>query len=84
MSLFPEENILTREIESWKGFADILKSKEDQKLFLKMLDDCQKYSLAINAKGTTFPTETMIMALLLSQHKMIGWLSEQIKSNLED
>lgn len=77
MSLFPEENILTREIESWKGFADILKSKEDQKLFLKMLDDCQKYSLAINAKGTTFPTETMIMALLLSQHKMIGWLSDK-------
>ena len=22
MSLFPEEDILTKEIESWKGFAD--------------------------------------------------------------
>jgi hypothetical protein len=28
MSLFPEENISTREIESWKAFADSLKSEE--------------------------------------------------------
>ena len=48
MSLFPEENILTKEIESWRGFADTLKSEEDRKPFLKMLNDCQKYTLAIN------------------------------------
>ena len=42
-----------------------------------MLNDCQKYALAINAKETPFPTESLIMALLLTQHKMIGWLSEQ-------
>jgi hypothetical protein len=35
MSLFPEENILTKEIESWRGFADTLMSEEDRKLFLK-------------------------------------------------
>ena len=81
MSLFPEEDILTKEIESWKGFADSLKSEEDKKLFLKMLNDCQKYAVAINAKETPFPTEPLIMALLLSQHKMIGWLSEQIRSD---
>jgi hypothetical protein len=34
--------------------------------------------LAINAKETPFPTEPLIMALLLSQHKMISWLSDQI------
>ena len=43
-----------------------------------MLNDCQKYALAINAKETPFPTEPLIMALLLTQHKMIGWLSEQV------
>jgi hypothetical protein len=32
MSLFPEENILTKEIESWRGFVDTLKSEEDKKL----------------------------------------------------
>ena len=40
-----------------------------------MLNDCEKYALAINAKETPFPTEPLIMALLLSQHKMISWLS---------
>ena len=74
MSLFPDENILIKEIEYWRGFADSLKS-EDKKLFLQMLKDCQKYSLAINAKGKPFPTEPLIMALLLAQHKMIDWLT---------
>ena len=83
MSLFPEENILTKEIESWRGFADTLKSEEDRELFLKMLNDCQKYALAINAKGTPFPTEPLIMALLLTQHKMISWLSEQVSKYKE-
>src|SRR5215216_3975027 len=78
MSLFPEEDILTKEIESWRGFADSLKSEEDKNLFLTMLNDCQKYALAINAKETPFPTEPLIMALLLIQHKMISWLSEQV------
>jgi hypothetical protein len=43
-----------------------------------MLNDCYKYAAAINAKGQPFPTEPLIMALLLSQHKMIDWLSKQI------
>jgi hypothetical protein len=79
MSLYPEENILTKEIESWKGFAESLKSEEDKNLFLTMLNDCQRYALAINAKETPFPTEPLIMTLLLSQHKMIKWLSGRIK-----
>ena len=43
-----------------------------------MLNDCQKFALAINARETPFPTEPLIMALLLTQHKMISWLSEQV------
>lgn len=78
MSLFPDENILIKEIVI---VADSLKSEEDKKLFLQMLKDCQKYSLAINAKGKPFPTEPLIMALLLAQHKMIGWLARQTKTN---
>ena len=62
MILFPEENILTKEIESWRGFADSLESEQDKKLFLEMLNDCQKYALSVNAKGKPFPTEPMIMA----------------------
>jgi hypothetical protein len=79
MSLFPEENILTKEIESWKSFADGLRSEEDKKLFLEMLEKCHKYSVAINAKGRPFPTEPLIMALLLEQHKMINWLENKMR-----
>ena len=82
MSLFPnKDNILTKEIESWSGFVDSLNSEENKKLFLKMLNDCYKYSTAINAKGELFPAESLLMALLLSQHKVIDWLGKQVSSS---
>jgi len=31
MSLFPNENTLTKEIESWRSFVDNLSSKEDDR-----------------------------------------------------
>jgi hypothetical protein len=77
MSLFPNEHVLTKEIESWKGFADSLPA-EDRKTFMNMLNDCYKYAKAINAKAQPFPSEPLIMALLFSQHKMIEWLEGQI------
>ena len=33
MSLFPDEDILTREIESWRGFIDKLSSDDDRAVF---------------------------------------------------
>ena len=62
MSLFPDDDILIREIESWKGFADTLCSA-DRGLFLQMLNDCHKYSSAINAKGEPFPAKALLMTL---------------------
>ena len=78
MSLFPTEDILTKEIESWKTFAASLKSEEYQEIFNKMLSDCYKYASAINAKGEPFPTDSLLMSLLLSQQKMIDWLYAQV------
>jgi hypothetical protein len=80
MSLFPREDILTKEIESWNGFADSLPAKEERVTFMKMLNDCYKYAKAINAKAEPFPGEPLIMALLFSQHKMIEWLEQQISN----
>jgi hypothetical protein len=77
MSLFPKEDILTKEIESWKGFADSLLA-EDRKTFIKILNDCYKYAKAINTKAQPFPSEPLIMALLFSQYKMIEWFEQQI------
>src|SRR5215217_3762967 len=79
MSLLPKEDILTKEIESWRSFVDSLSSKEeDRDLFNDMLNDCYKYTATINAKGQPFSAEPLIMTLLLSQHKMIDWLTKQI------
>jgi hypothetical protein len=47
MSLFPNEDILTKEeIESWRSLVDSLSSKEDRDLFKDMLNDCYKYAAA--------------------------------------
>jgi hypothetical protein len=45
---------------------------------MSMLNYCYNYAAAINAKGEPFPSEPLIMGLLLSQHKMIEWLTVQI------
>ena len=84
MSLFPNEDILTKEIESWRSFVDSLSSTKDRDLFRNMLNDCYKYAAAINAKGEPFPTEPLIMALLLSQHKMIDWLRQLVLKHESD
>ncbi|MGA7368394.1 MAG: hypothetical protein WBX01_04645 [Nitrososphaeraceae archaeon] len=82
MSLFPDEDVLTKEIESWRGFIDNLPSDEDKAIFTKLLDDCYKYSVAMNSQAQVhpFPTETLIMALLLTQHKLIEHLKSLMNS----
>jgi hypothetical protein len=61
IGLFPNEDILTKEIESWKGFADSLPA-EDRKTFMKVINDCCEYSKAIKVKGGPFPTKSLIIA----------------------
>jgi heme oxygenase len=78
MNLFPDEDILMKEIESWAYFTTSLSSMEDKELFQSMLNNCYNYATAINAKCQPFQAEPLIMALLLSQHKMIDWLTKQI------
>jgi hypothetical protein len=82
MSLFPDEDILTKEIETWQGFIDKLPSDEDKAILTKLLNECYKYSLAINnhAEEHPFPQESLIMSLLLIQHKLISNLKSILKS----
>lgn len=67
--LFPYENIVTKEIESWKGYAECL-GKKDRVLFYEMLKECYKYSVAINAKGHGQSTNSMLMSILFEIYKM--------------
>lgn len=79
MSLFPDEDVLTREIETWRGFIDKLPSEEDKVVLTKLLDKCHKYAVAINSHDHPFPAEPLIMSLLLSQHKLICHLKSIVK-----
>jgi hypothetical protein len=78
MSLFPDKDILPKEISSWEGFADSLRG-EDRELFGRMLAGCYRYAAAVNAKGEPFPAEALLMAVMFSQQKTISRLAEHIK-----
>jgi hypothetical protein len=82
VSLFPNEDVLTREIEAWRGFIDKLPSDEDKVILTKLLNECYKYSLAINnhAQEHPFPAESLIMSLLLLHHKLINHLKSMVQS----
>lgn len=83
MSLFPHDDLLAKEIESWESFSETLR-KEDRILFEKMIQDCYKYINAINIKGENYSTESLLMSLVLSQQKMIEFLLLQEKTRNND
>jgi hypothetical protein len=86
MSLFPNEDVLTKEIETWRGFIEKLPEDEDKAVLTELLDSCYKYSLAMNehAQEHPFPSESLIMTLLLTQHKVITRLKSIIESKQTD
>lgn len=71
------EDFLTKEIESWKGFEYALR-EENRILFHEMLDECRKYGDAAIAKSDNYSTESLFMALLLQQQKMINQLINKL------
>lgn len=81
--MFPNEDILTREIQAWSGFADALR-EEDRVLFLRMLNQCYEYVDSINSKGEYYSTESLLISLIFVQHKIIGWLINNGNFNLRD
>jgi hypothetical protein len=78
-----ENNVLVKEIESWKSFEYSLR-EEDRILFNPMLNECQKeeYCKAFNAKGEyNSTTESLFMALIYQQHKMISQLIDKLSKS---
>ena len=75
----PDKDILTKEIESWEGFAYALR-KENRTLFEEMLDRCKKteYVDCAAAKGESFSTEALVLVLIFEQQKMINELIRKL------
>jgi len=78
-----ENNVLAKEIESWNSFEYSLR-EEDSILFNKMLNECQKeeeYSKSSDAKGKyNSTTESLFMALIFQQQKMISKLIDKLSN----
>ena len=70
-----DKDTLTKEIESWAGFAYALR-KENRTLFEEMSDGCKKteYVDCAAAKGESFSTEALVLVLIFEQQKMINEL----------
>ncbi len=73
MSIFPKDDLLSKEIESWKTFSDSLRA-QDKVLFDKMLKDCYKYIKAIQIKGDAYSTQSLLLSLVISQQQLIEFL----------
>jgi hypothetical protein len=73
------ENVLTKEIASWSSFEYALR-EEDRILFNKMLNAFKKeeYTKAFKAKGEYNSTESLFMALIFQQQKMISQLIDEL------
>jgi hypothetical protein len=73
-----ENNELAKEIGYWSKFEYALR-EEDRILFKKMLNECQKeYTKAFNAKSAYNSTESLFMALIFEQQKMISKLIHKL------
>jgi hypothetical protein len=75
-----KEDFLIKEFESWKGFEYALR-EENRMLFHEMLNECRKYGDAAIAKGDNYSTESLFLALLLQQQKMINQLIAHASNN---
>ena len=57
--------------------------EENRLLFTKMLEECQKqgeFAKAVNSKGESFAAESLFMALILQQQRMINLLINKLSN----
>jgi hypothetical protein len=76
-------NILQKEIESWNNHFGYALREENRILFNKMLSECltdEQYRNAVNSKGENYTAESLFMALIFQQQKMISTLIDQLSS----
>jgi hypothetical protein len=77
------ENLTAKEIASWKGFEYALRNP-NASLFNQMLKEClenEEYEEAFKTKGQQYSAESLFMALIFQQQKMISRLLDSLGSN---
>ncbi|HET7283903.1 MAG TPA: hypothetical protein VIW25_02785 [Nitrososphaeraceae archaeon] len=86
VSQFLNQNNLTPEKEFWKNFTNRSDSERDKELFEKMLAEyCNYIDIIVDADKQYFPSEPLVIALILSQHKkMINLLMNKVSEHNND
>jgi hypothetical protein len=77
------EYLTSKEIKSWKGFEYALRNP-NASLFNQMLKEClenEEYEEAFKTKGQQYSAESLFMALIFEQQKMISKLIESLRSS---
>lgn len=76
------DNILTKEVVSWKGFEYALR-QSNASLFNKMLSEYlenkEEYVSAFKSRESQHSVESLFIALIFQQQKMISKLIQQLK-----
>src|SRR5215203_385712 len=64
--------ILSQELDKWNNYSLVLR-KQNRELFQEtlLLQSSYKYSSAIDIKGEQYSTESLLLSLILEQHKLI-------------
>ena len=78
------DNILTKEVVSWKGFEYALR-QPNASLFNKMLSEYlenkEEYASAFKSRESQRSAESLFIALIFQQQKMISKLIQQLRSD---
>lgn len=76
------DNILTKEVVSWKGFEYALR-QPNASLFNKMLSEYlenkEEYVSAFKSRESQHSAESLFIALIFQQQKMISKLIQQLR-----
>ena len=76
------DNIITKEVVSWKGFEYALR-QPNASLFNKMLSEYlenkEEYVSAFKSRESQHSAESLFIALIFQQQKMISKLIQQLK-----
>lgn len=79
---YDNDNILTKEVVSWKGFEYALR-QPNASLFNKMLSEYlenkEEYVSAFKSRESQHSAESLFIALIFQQQKMISKLIQQLK-----
>jgi hypothetical protein len=67
-----------QELGTWRSFSYSLR-KEDREVFNELVKNASRYADAVENSGRGYATEAFLVSLILSQRRMIQWLSKQIE-----